>query len=88
MREQEDHSVSPSDNLDPADVEKLEQRVSFLREEVKNKNKVVKLLIDQLRELIKDISMWQSPVTNKREIKQHRQLVLILYLIYQGHLRS
>eukprot|EP00250_Pteridium_aquilinum_P035526 c9586_g1_i1 orf=591-1220(-) len=61
MREQEDPSNSLSDKSDPAEVEKLEQQVLALREEVKNKNKVVKLLIDQLRELINDISMWQSP---------------------------
>ncbi|MCO5587888.1 hypothetical protein L7F22_041840 [Adiantum nelumboides] len=61
MREREDFLVSLSDNSDPAEVEKLEERVSILREEVKNKNKVVKLLIDHLRELVNDISMWQSP---------------------------
>lgn len=61
MREQEDPLNSHSDKSDPAEVEKLEQRVSLLREEVKKKNKVVKVLIDQLRELINDMSMWQSP---------------------------
>lgn len=61
MREQEDPSNSLTDKSDPAEVERLEQRASELREEVVKKNKVVKFLIDQLRELISDISMWQSP---------------------------
>ncbi|VAH47256.1 unnamed protein product [Triticum turgidum subsp. durum] len=30
-------------------------------EEIESKNKQLKLLIDQLRDLISDISMWQSP---------------------------
>lgn len=62
MREQEaDVSSIGTDKSDPVEVEKLEQRVSELREEVRKKNDVLKILIDQLRELIIDISMWQSP---------------------------
>jgi hypothetical protein len=30
-------------------------------QEIESKNKQVKLLIDQLRDLIADIAMWQSP---------------------------
>jgi len=44
-----------------AEIEKLEERASALRKEIESKNKHVKLLMDQLRELITDISMWQSP---------------------------
>lgn len=62
MKEQEaDPPNGVAEKCDPAAVEKLEQRVSDLREEVHNKNRVLKVLIDQLRELISDISMWQSP---------------------------
>lgn len=46
---------------DQAEVEKLEERVSVLRKEIAEKNKHVKLLMDQLRNLIADISMWRSP---------------------------
>ncbi|KAK9066399.1 hypothetical protein SSX86_013721 [Deinandra increscens subsp. villosa] len=49
-------------STDEMDVEKLEERASDLRKELDNKNKYLKLLIDQLRELITDISTWQSPV--------------------------
>ncbi|KAK9278372.1 hypothetical protein L1049_027937 [Liquidambar formosana] len=51
-------SVSPGDQ---AEIEKLEERASSLRKELANKNKHLKLLIDQLRDLITDISTWQSP---------------------------
>jgi hypothetical protein len=30
-------------------------------QEIESKNKHIKLLMDQLRELVADISMWQSP---------------------------
>ncbi|XP_047332213.1 mediator of RNA polymerase II transcription subunit 30-like [Impatiens glandulifera] len=53
-------SMSPPDQ---AEIETLEDRASVLREELGNKNKQLKLLIDQLRELIIDISTWQSPCT-------------------------
>ncbi|KAI7736811.1 hypothetical protein M8C21_015817 [Ambrosia artemisiifolia] len=49
-------------STDELDAEKLEERASELRKELENKNKYLKLLIDQLRELITDISTWQSPV--------------------------
>ncbi|KAJ3675784.1 hypothetical protein LUZ60_004826 [Juncus effusus] len=39
----------------------LEAQATSLRKEIETKNKHVKLLIDQLRNLIADISMWQSP---------------------------
>ncbi|KAG8381940.1 hypothetical protein BUALT_Bualt05G0024900 [Buddleja alternifolia] len=51
-------SVSPADQTE---TEKLEEQASILRKEVADKNKYVKLLIDQLRNLIADISTWQSP---------------------------
>ena len=44
-----------------AEIEKLEERASNLRKELADKNKYLKLLIDQLRDLITDISTWQSP---------------------------
>ncbi|KAD1215669.1 hypothetical protein E3N88_21175 [Mikania micrantha] len=49
-------------STDELDVEKLEEQASDLRKELESKNKYLKLLIDQLRELIADISTWQSPV--------------------------
>lgn len=44
------------------EIQKLEQRATELREEAFKKNHYLKVLIDQLRDLINDISMWQSPV--------------------------
>ncbi|XP_042497265.1 mediator of RNA polymerase II transcription subunit 30-like isoform X2 [Macadamia integrifolia] len=44
-----------------AEIEKLEERVINLRKELICKNKHLKDLIDQLRDLITDISTWQSP---------------------------
>ncbi|RWW34188.1 hypothetical protein BHE74_00046562 [Ensete ventricosum] len=46
---------------DVVEIERLEERASSLRKELENKNKHLKLLIDQLRDLITDIAMWQSP---------------------------
>ncbi|KAJ8772290.1 hypothetical protein K2173_027467 [Erythroxylum novogranatense] len=46
---------------DQAEVEKLEERAASLRKELAKKNTYLKLLIDQLRDLITDISTWQSP---------------------------
>ncbi|XP_072951541.1 mediator of RNA polymerase II transcription subunit 30 [Typha angustifolia] len=46
---------------DQAEIERLEEHASSLRKELASKNGHVKLLIDQLRNLITDISMWQSP---------------------------
>ncbi|XP_050221279.1 mediator of RNA polymerase II transcription subunit 30 [Mercurialis annua] len=46
---------------DQDDVAKLEEQASNLRKELVNKNAYLKLLIDQFRELINDISTWQSP---------------------------
>ncbi|PON95765.1 Mediator of RNA polymerase II transcription subunit [Trema orientale] len=43
------------------EIENLEERASNLRKELANKNSYLKILIDQLRDLITDISMWQSP---------------------------
>ncbi|KAH7578567.1 hypothetical protein JRO89_XS01G0399700 [Xanthoceras sorbifolium] len=53
------HSVSPADDV--VDIDKLEDRASILRKELANKNEYLRLLIDQLRNLISDISTWQSP---------------------------
>ncbi|KAJ6386829.1 hypothetical protein OIU78_016706 [Salix suchowensis] len=50
-----------SSPADQAEIEKLEERAANLRKELAKKNSHVKLLIDQLRELIADISTWQSP---------------------------
>ncbi|RCV33317.1 hypothetical protein SEVIR_7G081100v4 [Setaria viridis] len=52
---------STESEADHAEIERLEERASALRKEIESKNKQVKLLMDQLRELITDISMWQSP---------------------------
>ncbi|KAG2676238.1 hypothetical protein I3760_12G043400 [Carya illinoinensis] len=46
---------------DQTEIQKLEERASSLRKELANKNMYLKLLIDQLRDLITDISTWQSP---------------------------
>ncbi|KAJ3697273.1 hypothetical protein LUZ61_000978 [Rhynchospora tenuis] len=59
-------AVSSQENVlapqsDPADIDRLEAHAASLRKEIEVKNKHVKLLIDQLRNLITDISMWQSP---------------------------
>ncbi|TXG54384.1 hypothetical protein EZV62_019640 [Acer yangbiense] len=51
-------SLSPADDVE---IDKLEDRSSSLRKELANKNEYVRLLIDQLRNLITDISTWQSP---------------------------
>ncbi|CAJ1975067.1 unnamed protein product [Sphenostylis stenocarpa] len=51
-------AASPADE---AEIEKLEERASSLRRELANKNLHLKTLIDQLRDLITDISTWQSP---------------------------
>ncbi|KAI7748824.1 hypothetical protein M8C21_024911 [Ambrosia artemisiifolia] len=55
------YDVDPM-STDELDVEKLEDKASALRKELENKNKHLKMLIDQFRELITDISAWQSPV--------------------------
>ncbi|MQL81496.1 hypothetical protein Taro_013957 [Colocasia esculenta] len=47
--------------VDQDEMEKLEKHASTLRKDLVKKNKHIKLLIDQLRELITDISTWQSP---------------------------
>ncbi|XP_059292284.1 mediator of RNA polymerase II transcription subunit 30 [Lycium ferocissimum] len=46
---------------DQAEIEQLEGRVSTLKKELIDKNKQLKLLIDQLRDLLSDLSTWQSP---------------------------
>lgn len=46
---------------DQAEIEQLEDRASALKKELVDKNKHVKLLIDQLRDLLYDLSTWQSP---------------------------
>uniref|UniRef100_J3LD53 Uncharacterized protein n=1 Tax=Oryza brachyantha TaxID=4533 RepID=J3LD53_ORYBR len=48
------------DKGDTAEIKKLEDRVSVLRKEIESKNKDVKCLVDHLRDLISDVSMWQS----------------------------
>ncbi|CAM6009548.1 unnamed protein product [Sphagnum balticum] len=46
--------------METGELDDLEQRVTDLRKEVMKKNQFLKLQIDQLRNLIADISMWQS----------------------------
>ncbi|KAK6129750.1 hypothetical protein DH2020_036512 [Rehmannia glutinosa] len=53
-------SVSPDDEME---TEKLEEQAAILRKELADKNKYLKVLIDQLRDLLADISTWQSPCT-------------------------
>ncbi|KAJ9140155.1 hypothetical protein P3X46_030835 [Hevea brasiliensis] len=52
---------STSSPANQAEIEKLEEQASNLRKELVNKNAYLKLLIDQLRDLVTDISTWQSP---------------------------
>ncbi|XP_027902151.1 mediator of RNA polymerase II transcription subunit 30 isoform X1 [Vigna unguiculata] len=54
---------SASSPADEAEIDKLEERASSLRRELANKNLLLKTLIDQLRDLITDISTWQSPLS-------------------------
>ncbi|KAI3777670.1 hypothetical protein L1987_47471 [Smallanthus sonchifolius] len=60
-RKAKDYDLDPV-SIDELDVEKLEDQASALRMELENKNKHLKILIDQLRELIADVSAWQSPL--------------------------
>ncbi|CAH8346447.1 unnamed protein product [Eruca vesicaria subsp. sativa] len=46
---------------DEEEIEKLEEQALSLRKEIAEKNVHVKELIDKFRELIADISTWQSP---------------------------
>ncbi|PRQ27290.1 hypothetical protein RchiOBHm_Chr6g0303761 [Rosa chinensis] len=46
---------------DETEIEKLEEKASNLRKELVKKNAYIKVLIDQLRDLVTDISTWQSP---------------------------
>ncbi|KAL8159357.1 hypothetical protein V2J09_000894 [Rumex salicifolius] len=55
--------------VDEAEINTLEDQASDLRMELDNKNKHVKNLINQLRELICDISTWQSPCNKTTAIK-------------------
>ncbi|KAL5543890.1 hypothetical protein UlMin_007674 [Ulmus minor] len=43
------------------EIENLEEKASNLRKELAMKNEHLRILIDQLRDLISDISTWQSP---------------------------
>ncbi|GMP34157.1 hypothetical protein CsSME_00007149 [Camellia sinensis var. sinensis] len=52
---------SSASSADQAKIGKLEERACVLKQELANKNKYLKLLIDQLRDLIIDVSTWQSP---------------------------
>ncbi|KAJ7957239.1 mediator of RNA polymerase II transcription subunit 30-like [Quillaja saponaria] len=52
---------SATSSTNQTEIEKLEERASYLRQELANKNMYLKILIDQLRDLITDISTWQSP---------------------------
>ncbi|KAH0647135.1 hypothetical protein KY290_033135 [Solanum tuberosum] len=46
---------------DQAEIEQLEDRASSLKKELVDKNKHLKLLIDQLRDILSDLCTWQSP---------------------------
>ncbi|KAL5699276.1 hypothetical protein ACHQM5_030204 [Ranunculus cassubicifolius] len=48
-------------HADQSEIEILEEQAANLRVDLGMKNKHLKHLIDQLRELIADISTWQSP---------------------------
>ncbi|KAL2347051.1 hypothetical protein Fmac_001051 [Flemingia macrophylla] len=50
-------AASPGDD---DEIKKLEEQATSLRRELANKNLHLKTLIDQLRNLISDISTWQS----------------------------
>ncbi|ERN08310.1 hypothetical protein AMTRI_Chr04g186960 [Amborella trichopoda] len=52
---------SPDTSGKKSELQSLEERAAYLRKELANKNKHLKLVIDQLRELVMDVSMWQSP---------------------------
>ncbi|GMH01144.1 hypothetical protein Nepgr_002983 [Nepenthes gracilis] len=58
---QKETASSSIPKVDANEMENLEEKVSNLRMELTDKNKYLKLLIDQLRDLITDISTWQSP---------------------------
>ncbi|PKU82673.1 mediator of RNA polymerase II transcription subunit 30 [Dendrobium catenatum] len=47
--------------VDQVEIERLEERCAVLRKELADKNKHLKLLIDQFRNLVADVSMWNSP---------------------------
>ncbi|KAF5199941.1 Mediator of rna polymerase ii transcription subunit [Thalictrum thalictroides] len=49
--------------VDKPEIGMLEERVANLKMELAKKNQYLKGLIDQLRELIADLSTWQSPCT-------------------------
>ncbi|KAL2636176.1 hypothetical protein R1flu_007655 [Riccia fluitans] len=51
---------SDEDKASGADLEQLETQVAQLREEAARKNQLLKLLIDQSRDLVSDLSMWQT----------------------------
>ncbi|GAA0144822.1 general transcription factor [Lithospermum erythrorhizon] len=61
LKTSEGSPMTSSSPTDEADIDTLEERASSLEKELINKNKSLKLLIDQLREVISDISTWQSP---------------------------
>ncbi|KAK9108507.1 hypothetical protein Syun_024518 [Stephania yunnanensis] len=44
-----------------AEIESLEEQAALLRKELASKNQCMKLLLDQLRDFISDVSTWQSP---------------------------
>ncbi|CAM8984277.1 hypothetical protein QQ045_000701 [Rhodiola kirilowii] len=47
--------------VEQSDIDALENQAYSLRQEIADKNKYIKRLIDQLRELVNDIATWQSP---------------------------
>uniref|UniRef100_A0A0A8YE56 Mediator of RNA polymerase II transcription subunit 30 n=1 Tax=Arundo donax TaxID=35708 RepID=A0A0A8YE56_ARUDO len=53
--------ISTDDKVDEVELQRLEERASVLRKEIESQNKDIELLMNQLRNLISDVSMWQSP---------------------------
>ncbi|KAL3684224.1 hypothetical protein R1sor_002246 [Riccia sorocarpa] len=51
---------SGEEKASAGDLEQLETQAAQLREEAARKNQLLKLLIDQSRDLVSDLSMWQS----------------------------
>ncbi|KAL9229730.1 hypothetical protein vseg_005166 [Gypsophila vaccaria] len=67
MPDSEQEPMDSSPSLEDVDeIMKLEEQATSLRVELAEKNKHLKLLIDQLRELITDIATWQSPCSAVR----------------------
>lgn len=56
-----ENGLETPEEEDEDEIEKLEEQALSLRKEIAEKNVHVKELIDKFRQLIADISTWQSP---------------------------